>query len=170
MSAEFEVTITDKDMYRFNLYHAYHGFQGIAATMVGMWVFLMAAVTFGKLAVINTVLYLVFGTVLLFYVPASLYLRSKRQIAVSNVLKQPLHYRFDDVGVHVSQDGQTADLEWKQIYKMVSTKSNLLVYSSRVNAYVIPRDAIREEYPTIVGLAVNHLEGYRLKLNPFSLS
>ena len=50
MAAEFEITITDKDMYRFNLYHAYHGFQGILATMVGIWVLIMAVVTFGSQA------------------------------------------------------------------------------------------------------------------------
>lgn len=169
MSAEFEVTITDKDMYRFNLYHAYHGFQGIFATLIGVWVLIMAVATFGKVAPMYTVLYIVFGIVFLVYVPANLYLRSKRQIASSDVLKQALRYKVDDVGVHVSQGDQTADLEWKQIYKMVSTKSHLLIYSSRVNAYVIPREAIREQYETVVGLAVNHLEGYRLKMNPFSI-
>ena len=77
--------------------------------------------------------------------------------------------RIDDAGIHVSQGGQTADLEWKQIYKMVSTKSSLLVYSNRVNAYVIPREAVGQQYETVVALAVNHMEGYRLKLNPFSI-
>ena len=170
MTAEFDVTITDKDMFRFNLYHAYHGFQGIIATLVGVWVLIMAAVTFGKVGVQYTVLYIVFGIVFLVYVPGSLYMRSKHQVASSEVLKQSLHYKVDDGGVHVSQGEQTADLEWKQIYKMVSTKSNLLIYSSRVNAYVIPREAIKGQYKDIVSLAINHLESYRLKMNPFSVN
>lgn len=169
MSAEFEVKLTDKDMYRFNLYHAYHGFQGIIATLVGVWVLIMAAITFGKVSVMYTILYLVFGVVFLVYVPVSLYLRSKRQIQASAVLKQALRYRVDDDGIHVFQGEETADLQWKQIYKIVATKSNLLIYSSRVNAYVIPREAVGDQYETVVGLAVNHLEGYRLKLNPFSI-
>ena len=161
MSVEFDAAITEKDMYRFNLYHAYHGFQGICATLVGFWVLVTAALTFGKVEVQYTLLYIVFGIVFLVYVPASLYLRSKKQIQGSEVL--------DDAGIHVSQGGQTADLEWKQIYKMVSTKSSLLVYSNRVNAYVIPREAVGQQYETVVALAVNHMEGYRLKLNPFSI-
>ena len=169
MSAEFEVTITDKDMYRFNLYHAYHGFQGIFSTLIGIWVLIVAAVTFGSAKPFYTVFYIVVGIVFLVYVPGTLYLRSKSQIASSDVLKQALHYKVDDAGVHVSQGDQSADLEWKQIYKMVSTKSQLLIYSSRVNAYIIPKEAIKEQYETIVGLAVNHLEGYRLKMNPFSV-
>ena len=122
MSAEFEVTITDKDMFHFNIYHAYHGFQGIIATVVGVWVLIMAGLTFGKIEALYTVLYLVLGIVCLVYVPGNLYLRSQ-----------------------------------------------LLIYSSRVNAYIIPKEAIGEQYQTIVGLAINHLEGFRLKLNPFSI-
>ena len=169
MSVEFDVTITDKDMYRFNLYHAYHGVQGILATMVGIWVLIMAGLTFGKVEIFYTIMYVVFGIVFLVYVPGNLYLRSKRQILTSATLKNALHYKIDDAGVHVSQGEQTADLEWKQIYKMVSNKNQLLIYSSRVNAYVIPKEAIKEEYQLIVGLAVNHLDGFRLKLNLFSI-
>lgn len=169
MSVEFDTTITEKDMYQFNLYHAYHGFQGIAATLVGVWVLVMAAVTFGKVEIMYTLLYLVFGVVFLVYVPVSLNLRSKQQIRSSEILKQALHYKIDDTGVHVSQGEETADLEWKQIYKMAATKNSLLIYSNRVNAYVIPRKAIGEQYEKVVGLAVNHLESYRLKLNPFHI-
>jgi hypothetical protein len=32
----------------------------------------------------------------------------------------------------------SALLPWKDVYKIVETKTQLLVYSSRVNAYVIP--------------------------------
>ena len=169
MSAEFEVTVTQQDMFQFNIYHAYHGVQGILATMVGIWVLITAGITFGKVSPMYTVLYLILGIVFLVYVPANLYLRSKHQIKSSETLQHALHYKIDEAGVHVSQGEQTADLEWKQIYKMVSNKNQLLIYSSRVNAYIIPKEAVKEQYQTIVGLAVNHLEGFRLKLNPFSI-
>lgn len=164
MSTEFDVTITWKDMYRFNLYHAYHGFQGVFATVIGILVLVVAGLTAGKVDTMYTVLYAVFGVVFLVYVPGSLYIRSKQQILLSDVLKQALHYKVDEEGIHVSQNDQTADLLWNQIYKIVSTKSNLLIYSSRVNAYVIPRDVIGAEYETVVSLAKDHLEKYRLKL------
>lgn len=164
MTTEFDVTITSKDMYRFNMYHAYHGFQGIFATVIGILVLIVAGATFGKIEMMYTVLYFVFGLIFLIYVPVSLYMRSKQQILSSEVLRQSLHYKLDEEGVHVSQNEQTADLLWNQIYKVVFTKSNLLIYSSRVNAYVIPRNAISKEYETVAQLAAKHLEKYRLKL------
>ena len=59
MSTEFDVTITWKDMYRFNLYHAYHGFQGIFATVIGILVLVVAGLTAGKVDTMYTVLYAV---------------------------------------------------------------------------------------------------------------
>ena len=58
---------------------------------------------------------------------------------MSEVLRGTLHYEVDEEGLHVSQKEESALLPWKQIYKMVATKHNVLVYSSRINAYVIPR-------------------------------
>lgn len=164
MTTEFDVTITSKDMYRFNMYHAYHGFQGIFATVIGILVLIVAGATFGKIETMYTVLYTIFGIIFLVYVPFSLYMRSKRQILASKVLQGVLHYKLDEEGIHVSQNDQTADLPWNQIYKVVSTKSNLLIYSSRVNAYVIPRNIIEKEYEKAAQLASEHLEKYRLKL------
>lgn len=164
MTAEFDVAITSKDMYRFNMYHAYHGFQGIFATIIGIFVLIVAIITYGKIDIMYTILYVVFGVVFLVYVPVSLYMHSKQQILSSEVLRHALHYKVDEEGVHVSQNDQTADLPWNQIYKVVSTKSNLLIYSSRVNAYVIPRETIGADYETVAKLAEKHLEKYRFKL------
>ena len=164
MTAEFDVAITSKDMYRFNMYHAYHGFQGIFATIIGIFVLIVAIITYGKIDIMYTILYVVFGVVFLVYVPVSLYKHSKQQILSSEVLRHALHYKVDEEGVHLSQNDQTADLPWNQSYKVVSTKSNLLIYSSRVNAYVNPRETIGTDYETVAKLAEKHLEKYRFKL------
>lgn len=166
MPVEFDIKITDKDMYRFNMYHAYTGFQGIFATVIGIAVLVVAAVTFGKVEITYSLLYFLFGLIFLVYVPMSLKLRSKRQILVSPVLKESLHYKVDQQGIHVSVGEETAHLEWEMVYKIVSTKSNLLIYSSRVNAYVIPRNQISGQYGAIRELAVQKLEPYRVRMKP----
>ena len=76
----------------------------------------------------------------------TLYLRSKQRIAASEVLKNSLHYCVDGEGISVTQGDADAKLMWDQVYKMVSTKNNVLVYSNRVNAYVIPRQQLGEKY------------------------
>lgn len=164
MPIEFDIKITDKDMYKFNMYHAYTGFQGIFATVIGIIVLIVAVATLGKVDTMYTLLYFLFGIIFLVYTPVNLWLRSKRQILMSPVLKETLRYSLDDTGVHVAVGEQTADLEWKMIYKMVSTKRNLLIYSTRVNAYVIPRQQLDGKYEAVKQLAEEKLEKYRLRM------
>ena len=52
----------------------------------------------------------------------------------------------------MSQKEESAELPWEQIYKMVGTKSNVLVYSSRINAYIIPRAQLGDKYADLAEL------------------
>ena len=70
----------------------------------------------------------------------------------------------DEEGRNVSQKEESALLPWEQIYKMVATKHNVLVYSSRINAYVIPRAIAGESYAALQTQAAAHLPAYRLKM------
>lgn len=164
MDTEVTIQITDKDMYRFNMHHAYTGFQGIFATLVGIAVLAVAAVTWGKVDGAYTVLYAIFGVIFLVYTPIALKMRSKRQMLLSPVLKEPMHYRFDEAGIHVAIGEQQADLEWKMVYRMLSTGRQLLIYSTRVNAYILPMEQLAEKYPAVKALAEQRLEPFRRKL------
>ena len=158
MPLKFDITLTTEDMYRFNMYQTYSGFHGWFSIAFSILIFVVAGVTRGKIEAAYTALYIVFGIVFLVYPPVSLYLRSKRTLAMSEVLRGTLHYEVDAEGLHVSQ------LPWEQIYKMVATKHNVLVYSSRINAYVIPRAQLGESYAALQTQAAAHLPAYRLKM------
>lgn len=72
-----------------------------------------------------------------------------------------LHYMLDDEGIHVSLGEENALLEWKQIYKMVSTKHNVLIYSSRVNAYILPMEIVGGQYAALKELADKNLKKHQ---------
>ena len=164
MITEFDITLTSKDMYRFSMHHAYTRGQGIVSVIIALLCFFVAVKTHGSVEAMYTVLYAVFGVLFLFYIPVNLYLRTKRQFLLSEVLQNALHYRVDEGGIHTSQNGESADLMWDQVYKMVSTRHNVLVYSSRVNAFVIPRDQIAEKYEVLRQVAKEHLADHRFKM------
>ena len=108
---------------------------------------------------------MVFGIVFLVYPPVSLNIRSKHALASSEVLRNALHYAVSENGFIVSQGEASAELPWTQIYKMVATKCNVLVYSNRTNAYVIPREQLGEEtYRALAEMANFKLEKYRVKM------
>lgn len=164
METEFDITLNSSDMYRFSMYHAYTGTQGIISIVIAALCFFVSVKTRGSVEMTYTILYAVFGVVILIYIPVQLYLRSKRQIMASEVLRRPLHYRVDSEGVHTSQGEAAADLPWDQVYKMVSTRYNILIYSNRVNAFIIPKSQIEKEYGVLLQLAGGHLPKYRYKV------
>ena len=164
MTVEFDIKLTSEDMYRFNMYQTYSGMQGWFSVFVAIFIWAMAVRTYGQVEMSKTVLYAVFGLIFLFYYPILLYTRSKHSLAASQVLSDTLHYTVGENGFLVSQGEANAELKWEQIYKMVATKSNVLVYSNRINAYVIPRKQLGEAYGPLAELANAKLEKHRVKM------
>lgn len=165
MPIEFDITLTAKDMYRFNMYQTYSGFHGWFSVIVSVLIFVVAGMTYGDIEATYTILYVVFGIIFLVYPPLSLSIRSKHALASSEVLRNALHYVVGENGFTVSQGDANAELPWTQIYKMVTTKHNVLVYSNRTNAYVIPREQLGETtYRALAEIANSKLEKFRVKM------
>lgn len=164
MPIEFDITLTSRDMYRFNMYQTYTSFQGWFSIAVSIVIFAVAGVTYGTLDMTYTLLYILFGVIFLVYVPVSLLMRSKHAFASSEVLRKPLHYSVNEDGFTVSQGEESARLPWEQIYKVSSTKSNVLVYSNRTNAYIIPKEQLGDRYRELARLSGEKLPGYRAKM------
>lgn len=164
MPLEFDITLTEKDMFRFNIYQTYSGFQGWSSVIISIIAFVLAGATYGKVETMYTILYILFGILLLVYIPGSLYLRSKRSFALSEALREPLHYTVLEDGFHVSQNKESAVLLWEQIYRMKSTKDLVLVYSSRIHAYVIPKSQLGDLFEDLAKLAERKLPKYRVSM------
>ena len=165
----FDIKITDKDMYRFNLYHTYHTFNGIISVVAGVFVFVVLYLVRDRLTPSDVVLYIVLGVALLLYSPVTLFMRSKAQVASSVVLQNVLNYDFNDEGILVStkaeslQDSEkSALLSWNNIYKITETKSQLLIYSSRVNAYVIPIEQLGTKKEDLKSYIKERTDDFRL--------
>ncbi len=147
---QFDIKLKSQDMYRFNMYQTYTGFHGWFSIIVSIIIFIVAGLTYGGLDITYTVLYIAFGIIFLLYMPVT--------------LRGTLHYLVDENGFTVSQGEESANLPWDQIYKMVATKSNVLVYSTRINAYIIPREQLGEQYKELAKIANEKLPKHRVKM------
>ena len=164
MPLEFDVKLEPKDMYRFNMYQTYSGFSGLSSILFAIALFGLAIYTYGEVSLPNTIMYVGVGIMMLVYMPSTLWLRAKQSIKASPVLSNTLHYMVDADGFTVTQGEASGVLAWKQIYKMVSTKHLVLVYSTRINAYVIPRRQLDEQYLPLAKLAREKLPKYRCRM------
>ena len=69
MKASFDVTLSPKDLYRFNMYQTYTGFQGWSSIVLGILGFVMAGISFQNGKISYTLLYTAVGFLFLLYIP-----------------------------------------------------------------------------------------------------
>ena len=62
------------------------------------------------------------------------------------------------------QGEEKGELPWDQVYKMIATKRHILIYSNRINAYIIPREQAKEQWDTIWEIAKKQLPPYRIRM------
>ena len=82
------------------------------------------------------------------------------------VFQFPLTYELIETGIKVSSPAseEPAELPWEYIYKVSTWKEYLLIYSNRINAYIIPKDDIKDVYAPAIDYIKNHVEDYKLQI------
>ena len=164
MEAKFEVKMTPKIMYDFMMYHTYRSMSGILGVILGIAAFVMFGVTLGKTDLSYSIVYLLFGVWFILYLPVSLYTKSKRQVEKSEVFKKPVTYLLNDEGIRIIQDEENAQCAWENIRKVCRTGKSILIYSGKRNAFVLPKEAIGEQYDTLVTIVQKNMPKKKVKL------
>lgn len=165
MKTEFDIQLQAKDLFRFNIrqtYSSMHGWISIALTIL---IFVMAGITTYQQGVTAyTFLYSGMGIVLAFYIPVTLWSKANITMKKNEVLSGKLHFEISEKNIRVTQGEDSGELPWEQVYKMISNKKQVLIYSNRINAYIIPREQVVEQYDVIKQIAESKLEKYRVNM------
>ena len=78
--------------------------------------------------------------------------------------KEPLHYKLTEEGIEVSQGEQVQMQKWEDMYKAVSTQRSLIVYTSRLNASIFPRQDLAELTPGVIEMIATHMPPSKVKI------
>lgn len=155
---ELDVQMDAGILYDYMIYHTYHGPSGILGTLIG---FLMIGYYFGYHA---SVIYLIFGVIVMFYLPVTLFTASRRQMLATPAFKEPLHYTFTEEGIEVSQNDASEGMKWEDMRKAVSTAKSIILYTSKVNATIIPRKVCRERGADLIQIIATHMPPKKVKI------
>ena len=165
MKVELNIKIDAKDLFGFNIRQAYKGMQGFLSIFLPILLFAYGVNSVGKVEVIYTVVYFALGLVFLFYVPFSLWKRANKVVNdPNNALSKTLHYEFSEDKIRVEVEEQSVEFQWENIFMMKKSGKQLLVYTNRINAYILPLEQVGEKYDALSTLAKGKLEKYRIKL------
>lgn len=150
MKIMFKVQMTTQYMFDFMLQHIYRSFQGIFSILAGLGVLTLFICTLGKTDTVYSLCYLFFGIFFLLYLPFSLWSKAKRQVKLTPMFKKPLEYEVDQRGIRTSQDEQSEFVPWKNVQKVINSKLCVIVYISKVRAFVWPKEAIGDRYDQLL--------------------
>ncbi len=164
MKVTFDVNLTSKHVFNFNIYQAYRGMQGLISTLFPAVLIGVVIARYEDFGPANALMYIGFAIVLLLYLPVSLWLRSKTALKTNEALAKTLHFEFTEETISVSQEDQKAEFKWENVYKMVATKSMVLIYTNRINAYIIPREQMQGKYLELAALAKSQLDRIRVSM------
>ena len=161
----FSTQIKEEDLYKFNLHQAYRSTQGwfsiiVALLFLGTWV-----LKFSELNIQSKILCPVLALIVLCYLPFDLSRLAKNRMK-QEVFQHPLNYEFTETGVVITSPttDEPAELPWSYVYKISNWKDYLLIYSNRVNAYIIPMTDIEGQYSEIKEFIKNHVEDDKLQI------
>ena len=157
MKVEFDIKITAADLYDYMLAHTYSGFSGLFGSIVGALLIIYACSGAGWY-------YLAAGIVILFYIPCSLFMRANKQAVTNEFFKQPIHYSLTDEGVTVTQGEYEMTQPWEGVIKAASTNRSLLLYTSKVNAWIFPKKALAEKREDVIQMISTHVAPDKVKI------
>ena len=165
MKVVLDIKLDAKDLFRFNMQQAYRGMQGILSIILPILVFAYAVTSYGEVSIGSTLVYVGLGIVFLVYVPVSLWLRVNKIVKdENNALSKVLHYEFEEEVIRVSVGEESVEFKWENIFQMKTSGPLLLVYTNRINAYVLPLEQVGDRYEELSKLAHEKLEKYRIKM------
>ena len=164
MHTEFDIKISDRDLFLFQMYNAYHGTQGWAALILAGVAVAMYCTKFGNVPMVYSILYLVFAVVFALYIPVSLFLQAKAQFKRTKAFQDAMHYALTDEGIDITAGDEKGQLPWNMVYKVVCTKEYLYIFGARVNAYIIPLEQITNQISEIKAVLTDKIESFRLKI------
>ena len=164
MEISFDIKLTPKDLFRFNMFQTYTTTQGPTSIILAIIVIVMSVVSFRDGQIGYGLLYIAAAVLFVVYIPGSLWGRAKAALKKNEVLAGTLHYQVSEKGIEVFQGEDSGLLPWDAIYKMVSNQKQVLIYSNRVNAYIIPREQLGDKYDALKEIARKQLPNYRLRM------
>ncbi len=154
---EMDVKITSADLYDYMMKHTYSGSSGIIGTTIGaLGIVVGVSMDYVRLTIR--------GVIVIFYLPVTLFIKSKQQIAMTPAFKNPLHYTLDEEGLTVSQGEQSQTIAWENCFKAISTPKSIIVYTSRINATIFPKNQMEDKKNAVIEMTSTHMDPSKVQI------
>lgn len=159
----FSVQMTVKKVYAFTMYHVYHGLSGIFGVCLSLVALINLIVSFDTLSDQNKTILTFVAAWFIILEPVVMLQRAKSQVKRNKAYQKPLNYQLDGSGITVFQDDETQTIAWEKLIKIVKTRSQYLVYSSKIHAFVFPKKDVGAECDALDAMILYYTKDTNVK-------
>lgn len=160
----FSVKMTVKEIYRFTMYHVYFQPTGFLEYAISVIAAIILAWKFQVLTTQTKIMLILLSCWFILIDPVILYFRARGQLKRNKAYQNDLKYDIDKNGITVSQGELSQTIGWMHLIKIVETKSQFLIYSNRVNAFIFPKSAIGEDCEKFENMILEFTKGNQIQL------
>ncbi len=153
---ELDVKIGTGDLYDYTLRHAC--FSGSGLLGIGLGILLVVWGCMEQRWVL-----VLLGAFYLLYMPIMLFLKSRQQ-ARGEMFSKPLHYVLDEQGLTISQGEASANQSWGDMVKAISTRRSIIIYTSKMNATILPKKQLGASYEAVVNIIKTNMPANKVKI------
>ncbi len=157
----FKVKTDSKELFEFMMYHNYVSLRGILSVTFSVVAFI-GIIIFRDITIAQRLFLMLFALMFTVISPFEYYIRSRRQAKKS--FENELQYTFDDEGITVQINDLSSVLPWEDVIKVVSTKHLVLIYSTPVRAYILPKKDIGRKFAQLKAYMEKKTDCYKFKM------
>lgn len=154
------VKMTYKALLNYILHTHYRSFAGISGLFLSIAALVILVLGWGQLTASRKGVLIFVACAFIIINPLMLAFKALQQLKLSPSYKKPLDYTFSDKGITVSQGEVSNDIPWENICKILMTKEIFAIYTSRINAFVIPISELGDEKAKIIASVVQFTAQY----------
>lgn len=170
MSVKFDVKMTKEAMFDFMLYTTLTSITGILGIVAGglLLVVGIKQLLVGEIGKAAT--FFMFAAIFLVVNPVNIYVRAGEQVKRTPMFQKPLTYILDESGVKVTQDDQSAENQWEDFRKVISTNKSIIMFVTKKRAIIFPKESLGEQYADVVKVISTYVPAKKVNIRHVSAS
>ena len=147
-----------KDLYHFLMSYNYKSFGGIFGVLISIVCLIYLAISFQDNGSGANLLFLFLGLLFTVLQPLMLFQKAAQQATTSPAFREPLEYELNEEGIVISQKSEKVPVSWDAIVKVVEDKKQILIYTSRVNACIWPKEQFEDQVEEVKEMISSSVE------------
>ncbi len=150
-----KITMTEQNIKDYVYGQTLKSLRGIAFFALGVLAIVILVLTWNDQGTLAKVCLIGIAAIYLVVQPVMTILKANT-LSKRPELFVPIEYEIDEEEVAVTQGEEHIVYRWEDGFRFVVKKNLLLIYVSRINAYILPKDQLGENYTRLLTMAKNH--------------